>query len=97
MPPIPVGSAPAAPPLSWEIDFSATGFPVRFTPSQQKVAAPTITQIRPAEVPHRYLTRNLVTGEGNKASLTASGKELVALLTGDFPTPTPAPAARRGK
>jgi hypothetical protein len=58
------------------------------------VAAPLIIQIRPAEIPHRYLTRNLVTGEGNKASLTTGGKELVALLTDDFPVAA-VPAGKR--
>jgi murein DD-endopeptidase MepM/ murein hydrolase activator NlpD len=72
---------------SWEISFSATGQPVAFTPSPRKVAAPLVTSIRPSDVPHRYLTRNLVTGQGNRASLTESGRKLVALITGDFPVP----------
>jgi hypothetical protein len=80
--PTPAGAAPAA---SWEIEFSATGLPVRIAPSQRQVAAPAVVQIRPATVPHRFLTRNLVTGEGNQATLTPTGKQLVALLTGDFP------------
>ena len=70
---------------SWEISFSATGLPVAFTPSQREVAAPVVTSVRPSTVPHRYLTRGLVTGEGNHATLTNSGKQLVALLTDDFP------------
>lgn len=91
--PQPAGPEPAEAAVSWEIDFSATGLPVRVTPSQRKVEAPLIVQIHPAEVPHRYLTRNLVTGEGNKASLTNGGKQLVALLTDDFPVA----AVRAGK
>lgn len=87
MPAAPVGMDPATAALSWEIDFSATGLPIRVVPSQRKVDAPTVVQVRPADVPHRYLTRNLVTGEGNKASLTTGGKQLVALLTDDFPRP----------
>jgi len=71
--------------VSWEISFSATGLPVGFSPSMREVAEPTITSIRPSAIPHRYLTRGLVTGEGNQASLTASGKQLVALLSNDFP------------
>jgi len=70
---------------SWEISFSATGLPVSFSPSARKVTEPTITSIRPSSIPHGYLTRGLVTGEGNQASLTAGGKKLVALLTDDFP------------
>lgn len=74
--------------LSWEISLSATGQPVAFTPSARKVDAPVITAIRPSTVPHRYLTRNLVTGQENRASLTNSGRQLIALLTDDFPIPS---------
>ncbi len=73
--------------VSWEISFSATGQPVAFTPSQRKVDAAIITAIRPSRIPHRYLTRNLVNGQENRASLSQSGKQLVALLTDDFPIP----------
>lgn len=70
---------------SWEIAFSATGQPVSFSPSQRAVDAPTITAIRPSVIPHRYLTRNLVTGQENRATLTNGGKQLVTLLMDDFP------------
>ncbi|MGL5018712.1 MAG: murein hydrolase activator EnvC family protein [Luteolibacter sp.] len=69
----------------WEISFSATGLPVAFSPSQRQVAEPVLTSVRPSTVPHRYLTRGLVTGEGNRAELTSSGKQLVTLLTENFP------------
>jgi murein DD-endopeptidase MepM/ murein hydrolase activator NlpD len=72
--------------VSWEIGFSATGMPVSFAPSRVEVAAPLVTAIRPSVIPHRYLTRGLVTGEGNKATLTRSGGQLVALITDSFPT-----------
>jgi hypothetical protein len=70
---------------SWEISFSATGLPVAFTASQRVVTAPTVTAVRPSTVPHRYLTRSLISGEGNQATLSNSGKQLVSLLTEDFP------------
>ena len=73
--------------VSWEISFSATGQPVAFAPSQRRVAAPIVTSIRSSDTPHRYLTRNLVTGQGNRAILTSSGQKLIALITGDFPVP----------
>ena len=56
-----------------------------FNPSQREVAAPTVTSVRPSTVPHRYLTRGLITGEGNHATLTPAGNNLVALLTDNFP------------
>ena len=70
---------------SWEISFSATGMPVAFAPSQREVTAPAVTSVRPSTIPHRYLTRNLVTGQGNQATLTQSGLKLVTLLTDTFP------------
>jgi len=79
-------------PTSWEISFTATGMPTTFTPSQRQVSAPALTGIRPSAIPHRHLTRNLVSGEGNSAVLTKSGLQLISLLTDDFPTTAPAPA-----
>lgn len=84
-----VKGAPAA---SWEISFSATGLPLAITPSERTVTSPVVTAVRNSDVPHRYLTRNLLTGSGPQASLTESGKKLVALITDDFPV-APAPAA----
>lgn len=71
--------------VSWEISFSATGHPIAFVPKDTPVVAPVLSSIRPSAVPHRLLTRGLVIGEGNQASLSPSGKNLVALLTDDFP------------
>jgi len=93
-PPPPVGAPPEPViPASWELSFSATGLPTRIAPSQRKVTAPVITQVRPSPVPHRFLTRNLVTGEGTTATLTRSGSDLIALLMGDFPAGPAKPAA----
>ena len=77
------GSAEGA--ISWEISFSATGLPVAFNPSQREVTVATVTSVRPATIPQRYLTRGLITGEGNHVTLSPSGIQLVALLTDDFP------------
>ena len=70
---------------SWEISFSTTGMPIAFTPSKRPVSSPTVVAIRPSKIPHRYITRNLVNGQGNKATLSSSGKRLVSLLSDDFP------------
>lgn len=79
---------PDGPAKSWQISLSATGQPVSFEASQQVVESPVVVAVRPAEHPHRYLTRNLITGEGNHATLTSSGRSLIALLTDNFPTAT---------
>jgi murein DD-endopeptidase MepM/ murein hydrolase activator NlpD len=69
---------------SWEISFSATGQPLAFKATTRAVTSATITSIRPSKLPHSYLTRGLVTGVGDQATLTLSGKKLVAILTDEF-------------
>jgi murein DD-endopeptidase MepM/ murein hydrolase activator NlpD len=76
-------AAPATP--SWEISFTATGFPTGFAPSNRRVSAPTITDVRHAASRHRYHTRGLIDGTGTQASLTNNGLQLLSLITGDFP------------
>lgn len=71
--------------VSWEIAFSATGHPIAFIPSKKPVVAPILSSIRPSATPHRYLTRGLVIGEGNQASLSPNGLKLVSLITDNFP------------
>lgn len=72
-------------PPSYEISFSATGMPLAVAPSVKQVPAPVVTAVKPSDIPHRLLTRGLITGQGNQATLTPGGKQLVALLTDDFP------------
>ena len=72
-------------PGSWDISFTATGFPIAFTPGDKQVAKPTVTAVRPSKIPHRYLTRNLINGQDNQASLARNGESLVSLLMDDFP------------
>jgi len=50
-----------------------------------EVAAAVVTSVRPSTVPQRYLTRGLINGDGNHATLTSSGNQLVSLLTDEFP------------
>jgi hypothetical protein len=85
---------------AWEISFTATGQPVAFTASERKVTGPLVTYVRPAAILQNYLTRGLLTGQGETASLSHSGKQLVALVSDDFPVAPPqvvttsAPAAK---
>ena len=79
-------------PVSWEIGFAATGHAISFTPSHRSVGAPVVTHLRPSAIPQRWLTRGLLTGEGNSASLSAGGKSLVSLVTDSFPVRDAAPA-----
>lgn len=70
---------------SWEIGFTATGHVVSFTPSSRVVNQPTVSHIRPAEMNQSYLTRGLISGNGNQVSLTRDGNRLIALILDDFP------------
>jgi murein DD-endopeptidase MepM/ murein hydrolase activator NlpD len=83
--------------VSWEISFSATGMPVAFAPSQREVESAAVTSVRPSAIPQRYLTRNLISGQHNHATLTTGGKQLVALLMDDFPASKGTPAAEEVK
>jgi len=72
-------------PVSWEIHFTATGLPVGFEPSGRSVTAPVVTAVRPSgDIPHRFMTRGLITGEGNTATLSNGGRRLVSLVSGNF-------------
>jgi hypothetical protein len=83
----------ATPCPSWEIAFSETGMPLSFTASDRQVAMPQITMVRRSDIPHKYRTRGLLSGQGQDASLAKEGLTLLNLLTGNFPlTPPPATA-----
>ncbi|QJE95067.1 M23 family metallopeptidase [Luteolibacter luteus] len=85
----------SAPSPSWEISFTATGLAVGITPSPREVTEPTVTAVRSSRVSHRLLTRGLIDGKaGGNATLTRSGKQLIALLTDSFPTTPPAAAPK---
>ena len=81
------GPADAA---SWEIGFSATGHVIYFQPSSRFVSAPVLSHVRPSEnnIPQRWLTRGLLTGEGNQVSLSRNGKQMLSLLLDNFPRET---------
>ena len=72
--------------VSWEISFSATGLPIAFAPSQVPVDVPLVTSLVPSFIPHPYFA--FIGDAHHSATLTASGKQLVALLTNDFPIRT---------
>ena len=70
---------------SWEIGFSATGHVVSFCPSSRIVNQATVSHIRPAEMNQSYLTRGLISGNGNQVVLSRDGNRLVSLILDDFP------------
>jgi murein DD-endopeptidase MepM/ murein hydrolase activator NlpD len=70
---------------SWEIGFTATGHVVSFTPSSRIINQAVVSHIRPAEINQSYLTRGLISGNGNQVSLSREGSRLVSLILNDFP------------
>ncbi len=70
---------------SWEISYSATGFPLAIAPSMRRVSKPMVSYVKPTKSNHKYHTRGIITGKGNSATLTSSGLKAVSLLTGDYP------------
>lgn len=70
---------------SWEIGFSATGHVISFTPSSRTVNQATVSHIRPADMNQSYLTRGLISGNGNQVSLSRQGSRLISLILDDFP------------
>jgi len=70
---------------SWEISYSATGFPLAVAPSMRTVSKPMVSYVKPTKSNHKYHTRGILTGEGTSATLTRSGLKTISLLTGDFP------------
>lgn len=78
-------------PASWEIGFAATGHAVSFTPSERSVGAPVLTHLRPSEIPQRWLTRGLLSGEGSSTTLSSGGRSMVSLVMDSFPPNEAAP------
>ncbi len=69
---------------SWEISFTASGFPVAIVPSQRVVQSPRISSVRKCRSKHSYHTKGFVIGTGYRASLSDRGKRFIELLTGSF-------------
>lgn len=70
---------------SWEVDVSEGGIPLAVRMSERVVSEPQVTRIQTTKTQHLYYTRRFVSGSGQKAVLTSSGKRFVSLLTGSFP------------
>ena len=71
--------------VSWEIAFSDTGMPLSVRASDRAVSQAIVTWVKPSDVPHSYKTRGLLSGDGPRASLDRDGRNLLDLLSGNFP------------
>jgi hypothetical protein len=78
------GPRPAGKPASWEVTFSRWGLPLTVKASTVAVAAPTVTWVKDAGIPHYTHTRGCVSGSGNTGKLTPDGLNFVKLVCGWF-------------
>lgn len=69
---------------SWEISFSASGLPLAIASSHREVPKPLVTYVRTTQSRHEYYTLSRLAGSGRRATLTKSGIEFLALVTGEF-------------
>lgn len=70
---------------SWELAFTASGFPLHITPSNRQVSRPTISWIKPTADDHKYHTISRISGSDGNARLTERGQRYLKLLTDQFP------------
>lgn len=78
------GPRPAGKPASWEVTFSRWGLPLAVKASTMAVAAPVVTWVKDAGIPHYTNTRGCVTGSGSTGKLTTEGLRFVKLACGWF-------------
>jgi hypothetical protein len=78
------GPRPAGKPASWEVTFSRWGLPLAVKSSTTAVAAPVVTWVKDAGIPHFTNTRGCVTGSGSTGKLTTEGLRFVKLACGWF-------------
>ncbi|MGI8821014.1 MAG: murein hydrolase activator EnvC family protein [Chthoniobacterales bacterium] len=66
---------------SWEISFNQAGIPLRIAPRAETVAAAELSYSKKNRVNYAYLTRGMLAGSGEHATLSESGRSLMRLLT----------------
>jgi Peptidase family M23 len=70
---------------AWEISFSRSGLPLRFTALKEPVEAPVLSWSHPSEAPLQLLTRGYVRGLSTSAQLTEDGLRYVELISQTMP------------
>ncbi len=69
---------------SWEISFTGSGLPVRIEPRGEAVSRAYVSSAKSSRFPLRYVTKGYVTGTSKQPVLTASGRNYLRLVSGDF-------------
>lgn len=95
---------PAEKPKRWEVTFTAWGLPTKIEAGDIAIDDPKIIWVQPSSTPHYSLTRGLLSGKGETATLTTEGEAFIKLATGLFDRkPKPAvpavltPKKKKGK
>ena len=70
---------------SWEIAFTASGFPVSVSPSKRSVTKPRVSSVRKCLSKHEYHTKGLISGTGYRATLSKTGTRFIELITETTP------------
>lgn len=65
---------------SWEISFAQSGVPLKVEPSARVVTGPELSYFKRSSGNYSQLTRGALTGHGDHASLSESGKRLMQLF-----------------
>ncbi len=73
-------SAASDHPKSWEISFAQSGVPLKVEPSSKAVTQPELTYFKRSSARYWDLTRGTLTGRGDHASLSDSGRQWMRLL-----------------
>ena len=73
---------------SWEIAFTASGFPLFVSPSKRQVSGPRISSVRKCLSKHEYHTKGIISGTGYRATLSKTGKRFIELISAETPTAT---------
>lgn len=66
---------------SWELSLTASGLPVRVSPSTRVVSRPTVTTVGNGPVAYGLLTIGRVAGSGERYHLSSSGERYVSLIS----------------
>jgi murein DD-endopeptidase MepM/ murein hydrolase activator NlpD len=67
-------------PPAWEVSFTQSGVPLKIAPAAREVSGPELAWVKHSPAPYSLLTRDIVTGSGDRAVLSVAGVRLMWLL-----------------
>ncbi len=73
-------TSPSQEAKSWEVSFAQSGVPLKIEPSGRVVTQPELTYFKKSTASYFDLTRGTLTGRGERAALSESGRAFMRLL-----------------